>query len=101
MSQEYLKDGTNGGEDCSLLNVSSTLDYLIDSIEYNHAPQYLDKDFLHYKYVLEGLSTVQIAVQIFSSKDGPKGSETGSNPSSGPSPNTRSPVSAPVRAKKS
>jgi hypothetical protein len=51
------------------LNVSSTLDYLIDSIEYNHAPKYLDKDFLHQKYVVEGLSTAQIASQIFSSKD--------------------------------
>ena len=41
---------------------------ITDIIGFSPVPLYKDKSFLHQKYVTEGLSTAQIASQIFSSK---------------------------------
>ena len=46
---------------------SATLQ-LLDSIKFSHTPPHKDKDFLHQKYIVEGLSAAQISSQIFSSK---------------------------------
>ncbi len=40
-----------------------------DTIEYYHAPLYLDNRFLHQKYLVEGLFIAQISALIFSSKE--------------------------------
>jgi hypothetical protein len=41
---------------------------VIDTIEFNYIPLFKDKFFLHQKYVVERLSTQEIADQIFSAK---------------------------------
>jgi hypothetical protein len=42
---------------------------VIDTIDFIHEQLWKDKDFLHQKYVLEGLSIAQIAAQILSSRE--------------------------------
>jgi hypothetical protein len=61
----HEKNGSPGTtkENC----VSSTL-YVVDTIEFLAKPRFKDKVFLHQKYVVERLSTEQIADLCFSSR---------------------------------
>ena len=58
----------NGGANVSHPNFVSSTPQLIDFISYSPDKPLLNREFLHQKYVTEGLSLAQISREIFSSK---------------------------------
>lgn len=62
------KNRENGSPSQSQANRVSSMTYVTDSVEFLARPAFKDKVFLHQKYVVEGLSTGEIADLCFSSR---------------------------------
>ena len=57
----------NGGPSTQKGHFFSSTPYITDIIKLSEAPKYLDRSFLHQKYIIEELSTREIAEITFSS----------------------------------
>lgn len=62
-----MADQINAGRKVSSISLIDS--QTLDTIDFIFEPLWKDKDFLHQKYVLEGLSIAQIANQILSSRE--------------------------------
>lgn len=66
--KKSLDSELNGRQSESLSKLPFPPFYLVDTIDFNWLPLYKNKFFLHQKYVVERLSTREIADLVFSSK---------------------------------